>query len=61
MNYQRWLKFSAWIEGQRLDLLAEALGIPKEFGNTLSYIMGLSAAETDLSREELKRSMFPAL
>ncbi len=59
MYFKKVPLFNAWTETQRLDILAEALGQPKNFGERLAYVMTLPAPEGEATREELKSSMFP--
>lgn len=59
INHQKVPEFSGWVECQRLSLLAEALEIPKEFGEKIMYVMSLPPSGDDFTQEELRASMFP--
>lgn len=59
VNHQKVPGFSGWVECQRLSLLADELGMPKEFGEKIMYVMGLPRAEHDFTQAELRASMFP--
>jgi SIR2-like domain len=50
--------FGFWIEWQRVDVLAEALGMREAFGDRLTRMTSIPGPDDELSRDELVASMF---